>query len=123
MEMGTTLADKSSRKGPTAMGDDIDPAEDAYRRTVRTEVAMELINSVRARIYARVYQIENGSEADRHEADRLEEKAIALHRLIDSLDCNEQEQVEAVIGRWGPLLKDRERMWAALQGDHPLTDA
>lgn len=105
------------------MSNDLVTGEDAYRRTVRTEVAMELINSVRAAIYARVYRLEEGGEADRHEAARLRQKAIALRRLLGSLDCNEQQQVEAVIGHWGPLLKDEQRLWPALQDNRPLLAA
>lgn len=97
--------------------------DDPYLRTVRTEVAMELINSIRAAIYARVYQLNDGGEADRHEAARLRQKAIALDRLSDSLDSNDQQPVEAVINHWGPLLKDKQRLWPALQDDRPLLAA
>jgi hypothetical protein len=92
--------------------------DDPYLRTVRTEVAMELINSVRAAIYARVYQLDEGDEAA-----RLTQKAIALRRLLGSLDCNEQQRVEAVIRHWGPLLKDEQRLWPALQDNRPLLAA
>lgn len=97
--------------------------DDPYLRTVRTEVAMELINSVRAAIYARVYQLDEGGEADQHEAARLRQKAIALDRLNDSLDPNDQRPVEAIIEHWGPLLKDEERLWPALQDSRPLLAA
>ncbi len=105
------------------MSSDLGTGDDAYARTVRTEVAMELITSVRAALYARIYKLDEGDDADRQEAARLEQKAIGLRRLIGSLDCTKQEPIEAAIAHWGPLLKDKQRLWQALRDDTPPLDA
>ena len=90
---------------------------------VRTEVAMEVLNRARAIIYARISALEEGSEAERQEADRLDAKARELNDLLQSLDYREQGRVEAVIGRWGPLVRDKSQFWAALQDSRPLLAA
>ena len=86
---------------------------------VRTEVATEVINRARALVYARIYTLEDGSDAERQEADRLDAKARELYGLLRSLNYRDQGRVEAVIGRWGPLVRDEAQFWAALQDSRP----
>ena len=90
---------------------------------VRTEVAVEVVNRARALVYARIYMLEEGSEAERQEAERLDAKARELHDLLESLNYREPGRVEAVIGRWGPLGRDEAQFWAALQDSRPLLAA
>lgn len=86
---------------------------------VRTEVATEVVNRARTLIYARIYTLEKGSDAERQEADRLDGKARELCDLLRSLNYRDQGLVEAVIGRWGPLVRDEAQFWAALQDSRP----
>ena len=90
---------------------------------VRTEVAMEVVNRARTLVYDRIYTLEKGSDAERQEADRLDVKARELYGLLRSLNYRDQGRVQAVIGRWGPLVRDEAQFWAALQDKHPLLAA
>ena len=95
----------------------------SYDHIVRTEVAMELVNRARALVYARIDELEDGSKAERQEADRLDAKARELHDLLRSLDYREQGRIEAVIERWGPLVRDEAQFWNTLQDNRPLLAA
>ncbi len=77
------------------------------------------LNRVRTLVYARIYTLEKGSDAERQEADRLDGKARELYDLLRSLNYRDQGLVEAVIGRWGPLVRDEAQLWAALQDSRP----
>jgi hypothetical protein len=96
---------------------------DPYLQVVRTEVAMEVINRARGLVHARVCQLEDGTETDQREAERLTVKAGELYRLLRSLDFREQDRVEEVIARWGSLVSDEARFWPALEGGHLLHPA
>ena len=99
------------------------PGTGSHDDVVRTEVAVEVVNRARALVYARIYMLEEGGEAERQEAERLDAKARELHDLLESLNYREQGRVEAVIGRWGPLVRDEAQFWAALQDSRPLLAA
>ena len=95
----------------------------SYDDIIRTEVAMEVVNHARALVYARIDELEEGSEAERQEASRLDAKARELHDLLRSLDYREQGRVEAVIERWGPLVRDEVQFWSTLQDSRSLLAA
>ena len=92
---------------------------DPYLAIVRTEVATELLNSARALIYERIYQLEDGSEADRQEANRLDAKAADLYRLLRSLNVQDQAGIDRVIAQWGPLVSSETLFWPELEKDRP----
>lgn len=90
-------------------------ATDAYSLVVRAEVASELLNSARARLMERIYEIEGQHGTARSgEAGCLEACERELFALQRSLDYRDNSHVEAVIARIGPLLKDEARFWAEM---------
>ena len=89
-----------------------------HDHVVRSEVAMEVVNRARTLVYARIYALE---DTDRKpEAKRLQERAHELYGLLRSLDYRDQAHVEAVIDRWGFLVRDEASLWRVLQDDGPL---
>ena len=89
---------------------------------IRTEVAMEIVNRARTLVYARIYALEE-SDGDPEAAKRLEERAHELYDLLRSLHYRHQAHVEAVIERWGSLVRNETSFWQVLQDDRPLAAA
>lgn len=90
-------------------------AVDTYGRVVRAEVATELVNRARALVLARLYEIEEdpaGAKPD--ETEKLEARERELFAVLRSLDYRDDSHVEAVIARFGPLLRDEARFWAEM---------
>lgn len=86
-------------------------AVDTYGRVVRAEVASELLNRARALLQERLY---DGGRCGPVEESHLRAKGAELSALQRTLDHRDPGHVEAVIARFGPLVKDEVRFWAEM---------
>lgn len=84
---------------------------DGYDEIVRTEVAIEIMNRAQGLITARLM---NGEERDPELVERLHQFGDLLVEIRNSLSVEGQDHVEAVIEKWGPLVKDQEKFWQEL---------
>lgn len=84
-------------------------AVDAYSLVVRAEVASELLNRARALIQERLHGEPHPEQA---EQEHLRAKGAEISALQRMLDYRDTGHVEAVIARFGPLVRDEARFWA-----------
>lgn len=83
--------------------------EISYDAIVRAEIAIELINQVRAIVTARVYELE---QQDPGAAEELRRRRRDLIELQKSIRVADRDAVENLIAVWGPRVQDEARFWA-----------
>ncbi|WP_416068595.1 hypothetical protein NMA58_29635 (plasmid) [Rhizobium sp. YTUHZ045] len=80
-----------------------------YEATIRTEIAIRILNQARAIVTTRVYALE---EENPTAADQLRDRRRDLLELQESLGPDNPDAVEHVIAIWGPRVQDETRFWA-----------
>lgn len=80
-----------------------------YDVIIRTEIAIEILNQVRAIVTARVYELE-GTDPEAAEALRLRRRELIA--VQNSVAVADRQTVENLIALWGPRVKDEARFWA-----------
>ncbi len=93
---------------------------DPYHAIVRAEVAMEIVNGARSLVQDRIYAIEEGPQPDQQEVARLNAMGARLYALLRTIDNRKPVKVEAVIKRWGALLRDEAQFWEVMRDEHGL---
>lgn len=84
---------------------------DGYDEIVRAEVAIEIMNQARGILSERFSQIGDG---DPEATDRLHEFGRRLTSIRTEIAVTDQDGIEAIIAKWGPLVKDEEKFWQEL---------
>lgn len=80
-----------------------------YEATIRTEIAISILNQARAIVTARAYALD---EQDPAAADRLRDRRRDLLDLQESLGPENPDAAGHVIAIWGPRVQDETRFWA-----------
>lgn len=83
--------------------------ETSYDATLRTEIAIEILNQARAIITTRVYELE---DTDPAAAEALRQRRRDLIDAQQRISPNGPAAVEDVIAEWGPRVRDETRFWA-----------
>lgn len=84
---------------------------DGYDEIVRTEVAIEIMNQARGILSERFAQI---GDSDPETTARLHNLGRRLTAIRTGITVADQDQVEAIIAKWGPLVKDDGKFWQEL---------
>ncbi|TCQ73817.1 hypothetical protein EDF68_1178 [Ochrobactrum sp. BH3] len=83
----------------------------SYDEIVRAEVAIEIMNRAQGLVTARLM---SGEEHAPDYVERLHQFGDQLVVIRNSITVEGQEHVEAIIAKWGGLVKDQEKFWQEL---------
>lgn len=75
---------------------------------VRAELAIEIMNQARGLVSERIAAIEANDPAG---AEALRAKRRELLAVQNRIRVGDPEQIEAVIGEWGPRVKNTASFW------------
>ncbi|PRA80169.1 hypothetical protein CQ054_21260 [Ochrobactrum sp. MYb29] len=84
---------------------------DGYDDIVRAEVAIEIMNRAQGLVTARLM---SGEEHAPDCVERLHQFGERLVAIRNSVTIEDQEHVEAIIAKWGGLVKDQDKFWQEL---------
>lgn len=105
----TTLPSQASR----VQVQERPPVDDYADTVIPAEVAHEIMNSVMARVTARMYEAEDTNPA---EVERLRSVLMRLRQEKVKIRCATPDHSNALSLKWGQLLKNNAALWSELNG-------